>query len=122
MPLLTTTIGAFPKPDYVPIIDWFKAEGGLDTEDPTGLYEAEIERMGDEAEQIFQRAARDVIADQEKVMPQMAIQISMLARATPKKMPKPAPIMAIISMVISTVAIIINIRMVNKIAKRKRRG
>ena len=27
MALLTTTIGAYPKPDYVPTPDWFR-EGG----------------------------------------------------------------------------------------------
>lgn len=64
MALLTTTIGAYPKPDYVPVVDWFNAEGGTVNEDPTGRYEDEIARMGDEAESIFQRAAADVIADQ----------------------------------------------------------
>lgn len=64
MALLTTTIGAYPKPNYVPVIDWFKAEGGTVNEDPTGRYEDELARMGDEAESIFQRAAGDVIADQ----------------------------------------------------------
>jgi len=66
MPLLTTTIGAYPKPDYVPIIDWFKADGSTVTENPTGHYENELALMGDEAEKIFCRAAADVIADQVK--------------------------------------------------------
>ncbi len=64
MPLLTTTIGAYPKPDYVPVVDWFKAEDGTVTEDPTGRYEEELARMGEGAEDIFRRAAADVIADQ----------------------------------------------------------
>ena len=38
MPLLTTTIGAYPKPDYVPIPDWFGAEDGPDTTRPTAGY------------------------------------------------------------------------------------
>lgn len=64
MALRTTTIGAFPKPGYVPIVDWFKAEGGTVNENPTSRYEDEIFRMGDKAESIFARAAGDVINDQ----------------------------------------------------------
>ncbi len=64
MALLTTTIGAYPKPDYVPVVDWFKAEDSTVTEDPTGRYEEELARMGDDAEEIFRRAAADVINDQ----------------------------------------------------------
>ncbi|MBC8268499.1 MAG: cobalamin-independent methionine synthase II family protein [Rhodospirillaceae bacterium] len=64
MALLTTTIGAYPKPDYVPVVDWFRAEGSTVDEDPTSRYEDELARMGDKAEAIFARAARDVIDDQ----------------------------------------------------------
>ena len=64
IPLLTTTIGAYPKPDYVAVIDWFKAEGGTVTQDPTKSYEAELAQMGREAEDIFRRAATEVITDQ----------------------------------------------------------
>jgi 5-methyltetrahydropteroyltriglutamate--homocysteine methyltransferase len=64
MPLLTTTIGAYPKPDYVPVPDWFQGEAGPDTADPTRGYLAALEGMGDEAEAIFARAAREVIEDQ----------------------------------------------------------
>ena len=28
MPLLTTCIGAYPKPDYVRLPDWFTIDGG----------------------------------------------------------------------------------------------
>ena len=63
MPLLTTTIGAYPKPDYVPVVDWFKAEDGPDTASPTKRYEDELARMGDAAEAIFARAAAEVLAD-----------------------------------------------------------
>ncbi len=64
MPLLTTTIGAYPKPDYVPVLDWFQAAEGPDTGNPTRDYLTAIEKMGDEAEAIFARAAREVIEDQ----------------------------------------------------------
>ena len=62
--MLTTVIGAYPKPDYLKITDWFNAKGGTDTANPTKLYEDEINRMGSEAETIFKRAAQDVIKDQ----------------------------------------------------------
>ena len=47
--MLTTVIGAFPKPSYLKITDWFNATGGTDTANPTKLYEDEINKMGDEA-------------------------------------------------------------------------
>ncbi len=64
MRLTTTTIGAFPKPDYVPISDWFQGPEGPDTMDPTSGYAAQMSRAGGEAEALFARAAEDVIADQ----------------------------------------------------------
>ena len=33
--MLTTVIGAYPKPNYIKITDWFNAAGGTDTEHPT---------------------------------------------------------------------------------------
>ncbi|NQV46916.1 MAG: cobalamin-independent methionine synthase II family protein [Rhodospirillaceae bacterium] len=64
MPIRTTTIGAYPKPDYVPVVDWFKDEAGPDSSIPTERYEETLKEMGDQAEAIFARAAADVIADQ----------------------------------------------------------
>ena len=64
MPLQTTTIGAYPKPDCLPAFDWFQADDGPDTAHPTARYAAAIAEMGDAAEQLFERAAREVIADQ----------------------------------------------------------
>jgi 5-methyltetrahydropteroyltriglutamate--homocysteine methyltransferase len=65
MAILTTTLGAFPKPDYVPVIDWFRDQAGPDTAVPTETYEEALRAMGDKAEAVFARAARDVLADQE---------------------------------------------------------
>ena len=48
--MLTTVIGAYPKPDYLKITDWFNAKGGTDTATPTKLYEDEIKKMGADAE------------------------------------------------------------------------
>jgi len=62
MGLLTTTIGAYPKPDYVKITDWFKL--GMDTPDPTKDYPSELKRLGDDAEDIFVRGTRQAIEDQ----------------------------------------------------------
>ena len=62
--MLTTVIGAYPKPDYLKITDWFNAKGGTDTANPTKFYENEIKKMGSNAELIFNRAAKEVIRDQ----------------------------------------------------------
>jgi methionine synthase II (cobalamin-independent) len=64
MGLLTTTIGAYPKPDFVPIPDWFRAQGGPDTSDPTQGYLEAIAAMGEEAEALFARGVRQVVEDQ----------------------------------------------------------
>lgn len=58
--MLTTTIGAFPKPDYVPITDWFTNTDG----DFTGAYLRELEDAGDSVDELFDRATAEVIADQ----------------------------------------------------------
>ena len=62
MPLLTTTIGAFPKPAYLNVPDWFE-DGGKDHglaesfEDATGI-------KGDELEALFVRGTREAVHDQ----------------------------------------------------------
>ena len=35
MSILTTCIGAYPKPDYLALPDWFNSPGGVDTVNPT---------------------------------------------------------------------------------------
>ncbi len=64
MALLTTTIGAYPKPDFVPIPDWFRAEAGPDTRHPTQGYLEAIAAMGTEAEELFARGVGQVVEDQ----------------------------------------------------------
>lgn len=64
MPLLTTTIGAYPKPDFLPIPDWFQGAEGTDTLRPTQGYLEALANMGDEAEALFARGTRQVIDDQ----------------------------------------------------------
>ena len=62
--MITTVIGAYPKPSYLKITDWFNAQGGTDTANPTKFYKDEINKLGSDAEKIFQKAAREVIKDQ----------------------------------------------------------
>jgi len=63
MPIATTTLGAYPKPDYVPVPDWFNTES-MDSCGATLAYSAAIAKLGDKSEEVFARAAKDVIADQ----------------------------------------------------------
>jgi 5-methyltetrahydropteroyltriglutamate--homocysteine methyltransferase len=60
----TTTIGAYPKPDYVPVTDWFTAKDGMSSSSATRAYAEGLTRAGAEAEALFARAAGEVIADQ----------------------------------------------------------
>ena len=62
--MLTTVIGAYPKPKYLKLPDWFNADGGTDTEFPTKDYLEAINKMGNEAENIFHKATEEVIKDQ----------------------------------------------------------
>ena len=64
--MLTTVIGAYPKPNYLKITDWFNASGGTDTQFPTKFYNNEIKQMGNEAEKLFIRATKEIIHDQEE--------------------------------------------------------
>ena len=64
--MLTTVIGAYPKPNYLKITDWFNASGGTDTQFPTKFYNDEIKQMGSEAEELFLRATKEIIHDQQE--------------------------------------------------------
>ena len=64
MALPTTCIGAYPKPACLPRFDWFQTEPGTDAAYSTAHYEGAHAAMGAEAESLFGRAAREVIADQ----------------------------------------------------------
>lgn len=61
--ITTTTIGAYPKPEYVPVIDWFTAAEGMSSSAPTRAYTTGA-RLEGRIEELFVRAAREVIADQ----------------------------------------------------------
>ena len=66
MPIMTTCIGAYPKPDYVPMRDWFQVEHGLtDTAGEVTRAASRLAAEGDtEAEALYRRATGEAIADQ----------------------------------------------------------
>ena len=64
MPLLTTTIGAYPKPSYVPVGDWFAAPVGAAVATPTAGYAESLAATGESAEEAFVRATRAAVRDQ----------------------------------------------------------
>ncbi|MFQ5971056.1 MAG: 5-methyltetrahydropteroyltriglutamate--homocysteine methyltransferase [Alphaproteobacteria bacterium] len=63
MAVLTTTIGAYPKPDFIPVPDWFGNADGTARHPTTGYLEA-LARMGEEGESLFARGTRQVMEDQ----------------------------------------------------------
>jgi 5-methyltetrahydropteroyltriglutamate--homocysteine methyltransferase len=63
MTLLTTTIGSFPKPEYVPVPDWFQEESTV-IKDPTEAYEEYLRSGQEEVEELLVRATREVVEDQ----------------------------------------------------------
>ena len=62
--MITTVIGAYPKPSFLKLPDWFNVKGGTDTEHPTKDYTNALKNMGNEAESIFIKATKEVIKDQ----------------------------------------------------------
>ncbi|MGI9302319.1 MAG: cobalamin-independent methionine synthase II family protein [Gammaproteobacteria bacterium] len=71
--IMTTTIGAYPKPSCTPIDDWFPDAEDEDARQPDrGLlqrwsitdYEESLRKAGDVAEELFEQATREVIEDQ----------------------------------------------------------
>lgn len=62
--LTTTTIGSFPKPDYVPVEDWFDAarnKGVMDTALVTQNYTGYQQKKNANDEALFIKAAKEVI-------------------------------------------------------------
>ena len=62
--ILTTTIGSYPKPKYLKIPDWFQGEKGTDAEYPTKGWLDAIKLIGDDKENLIERAISEVINDQ----------------------------------------------------------
>ena len=64
MALLTTCIGAYPKPDFVKLPDWFNNPDGPDTAAPTASWQKAMEGLGPDAKKIIERGVAQAIADQ----------------------------------------------------------
>ena len=62
--MITTTIGAWPKPADVPIRDWFQKDGGTDTPEPTAGYAETLRQYGPRLEAILDRATTLVVREQ----------------------------------------------------------
>jgi len=63
MAILTTCIGAYPKPGYLDLPDWFNHPDGVDTENPTELWQQAFDALPD-AEITLERAVKDVVGQQ----------------------------------------------------------
>ena len=64
MPLATTTVGAYPKPSYVRLPDWFARPDGADTAVPTKEWAQAMAALGDDTEPILSQAVREAVGDQ----------------------------------------------------------
>ena len=74
MSIKTTTIGAYPKPNYTPIRDWFlqdksdeekkQSKGLLSNWDPKSEDHKIYEEKDEEKEKLFLKAIEEVILDQ----------------------------------------------------------
>ncbi len=63
MPVLTTTIGAYPKPAYAPVLGWFERRHGHQ-DNPTKAYSDYLKEKTAESEAAFDRATADAVRDQ----------------------------------------------------------
>ncbi len=66
MALLTTTIGAYPKPDYIPTPDWFR-DGGTGLSSPTEAYQKYLTNLPNNIEEILDRGTQEAVNDQVNV-------------------------------------------------------
>jgi len=64
MGLKTTCIGAYPKPSYVKLPDWFNIPAGPDTADPTKQWLEAMEELGPDANAIIAKGIKEAVTDQ----------------------------------------------------------
>ena len=64
MPLLTTCIGAYPKPEFLQLPDWFNIPAGPDTANPTSSWVKAMEDLGPQSQMIINRGISEVISEQ----------------------------------------------------------
>ncbi len=62
--MLTTCIGAYPKPSFLKLPDWFNLPDGPDSADPTKSWETALKAMGDSADKVIAQASQQVMSDQ----------------------------------------------------------
>jgi 5-methyltetrahydropteroyltriglutamate--homocysteine methyltransferase len=62
--MLTTTIGAYPKPDTVPIRDWFQRDGGTDHAHPTEGYAETRAQHAGTIDEVLDQATIEVVREQ----------------------------------------------------------
>ena len=63
MTLLTTTIGAYPKPEGTPVPDWFQKGAASYGDNPTREWEAAMADLSDDLDAEFSQATQAVISD-----------------------------------------------------------
>ncbi len=64
MPITTTCIGAYPKPDYVKLPDWFTAPAHPDAGSAIKQWADALADLGPDTEALLDRAVQEVITDQ----------------------------------------------------------
>jgi 5-methyltetrahydropteroyltriglutamate--homocysteine methyltransferase len=64
MPILTTCIGAYPKPEFVKLPDWFNIDAGPDTSEPTKLWADAMQALGPDASDIIDKGIAQAVTDQ----------------------------------------------------------
>ena len=64
MPVTTTCIGAYPKPESVRLPDWFTIPGGPDSADPTRDWTAAMDALGDDALAVIHAGVGEVVGEQ----------------------------------------------------------
>ncbi len=62
--MLTTCIGAYPKPDFLELPDWFNIPDGPDSAEPTKSWQAALAALGDSADETIRAAVEQVLSDQ----------------------------------------------------------
>ena len=62
--ILTTTIGSYPKPEFLKLPDWFQGDKGTDTERPTVDWKNAMSALGKNREELIEKAVQEVINDQ----------------------------------------------------------
>ena len=63
MALQTTTIGSYPKPDYVPTPDWFRAQN-VSLPDPTKSFDEYLHTHTEEVEELLVKGTHEAVFDQ----------------------------------------------------------